>query len=84
VACVYGGSVVADQIAKLKRGADIVVCTPGRMIDILCTNNGHILYNFNSYLFIIFIIFIWNYVFPPSPIILTYMQHEKSDLCCVG
>jgi len=60
---VYGGSVVADQIAKLKRGADIVVCTPGRMIDILCTNNGHILYNSNSYLFIIFI---WNHIFPPS------------------
>ena len=31
-----GGAGVADQIADLKRGAEIVVCTPGRMIDILC------------------------------------------------
>ncbi len=29
--CVYGGSGVADQIADLKRGAEIVVCTPGRI-----------------------------------------------------
>lgn len=40
--CVYGGSVVADQISKLKAGAEIVVCTPGRMIDILSTNSGRI------------------------------------------
>mmetsp|Transcript_7732 Transcript_7732/g.11479 ORF Transcript_7732/g.11479 Transcript_7732/m.11479 type:complete len:1173 (+) Transcript_7732:111-3629(+) len=40
VACVYGGAGVADQIAELKRGADIVVCTPGRMIDILCMQAG--------------------------------------------
>ena len=31
---------MADQIADLKRGADIVVCTPGRMIDILCMQAG--------------------------------------------
>ena len=36
VTCIYGGGSVADQIADLKRGAEIVVCTPGRMIDILC------------------------------------------------
>lgn len=40
VACIYGGAGVADQIADLKRGADIVVCTPGRMIDILCMQAG--------------------------------------------
>ncbi|MCL7050150.1 hypothetical protein MKW94_024986 [Papaver nudicaule] len=39
---VYGGSGVAQQISELKRGAEIVVCTPGRMIDILCTSNGKI------------------------------------------
>lgn len=39
---VYGGSGVAQQIGELKRGAEIVVCTPGRMIDILCTSNGKI------------------------------------------
>ncbi|KAL6857186.1 hypothetical protein ACP4OV_018568 [Aristida adscensionis] len=39
---VYGGSGVAQQISELKRGAEIVVCTPGRMIDILCTSNWKI------------------------------------------
>jgi hypothetical protein len=33
--CIYGGSGVASQISELKRGTEIVVCTPGRMIDIL-------------------------------------------------
>lgn len=44
VSCVpvYGGSGVAQQISELKRGAEIVVCTPGRMIDILCTSSGKI------------------------------------------
>lgn len=37
---VYGGAGVADQIADLKRGAEIVVCTPGRMIDILTMQAG--------------------------------------------
>lgn len=40
--CVYGGGAVQNQIAKLKRGAEIVVCTPGRMIEILSLNNGRI------------------------------------------
>jgi ATP-dependent RNA helicase DDX46/PRP5 len=31
--CVYGGAAIADQIAELKRGAEIIVATPGRMID---------------------------------------------------
>ncbi|KAF7836470.1 DEAD-box ATP-dependent RNA helicase 42 [Senna tora] len=39
---VYGGSGVAQQISELKRGAEILVCTPGRMIDILCTSGGKI------------------------------------------
>jgi len=43
VACVYGGAGVADQIADLKRGAEIVVCTPGRMIDILCMQAGKLI-----------------------------------------
>lgn len=29
-----------NQIAELKRGAEIIVCTPGRMIDMLAANNG--------------------------------------------
>ena len=40
VTAVYGGAGVADQIAALKRGADIVVCTPGRMIDLLTMQQG--------------------------------------------
>lgn len=40
--CVYGGSGVANQISELKRGTEVVVCTPGRMIDILATGNGKI------------------------------------------
>ncbi|CAM8969013.1 unnamed protein product [Rhodiola kirilowii] len=39
---VYGGSGVAQQISELKRGTEVVVCTPGRMIDILCTSGGKI------------------------------------------
>eukprot|EP00887_Chlorella_sp_A99_P005469 scaffold1.g5469.t1 len=39
---VYGGSGVANQISELKRGAEVVVCTPGRMIDILVTSGGKI------------------------------------------
>jgi len=40
VTCIYGGAAVAEQIADLKRGSEIVVCTPGRMIDILCMQAG--------------------------------------------
>ncbi|GMH39795.1 hypothetical protein BSKO_07693 [Bryopsis sp. KO-2023] len=40
--CVFGGSGVANQISELKRGCEIVVCTPGRMIDLLVTSNGKI------------------------------------------
>jgi len=39
---VFGGSGVANQISDLKRGTEVVVCTPGRMIDILATSNGKI------------------------------------------
>lgn len=31
---------VVLQIAELKRGAEIIVCTPGRMIDMLGANSG--------------------------------------------
>lgn len=37
---VFGGSGVANQISELKRGTESVVCTPGRMIDLLTTSNG--------------------------------------------
>lgn len=41
--CAYGGSPIKDQIADLKRGAEIVVCTPGRMIDLLAANSGRVI-----------------------------------------
>ena len=40
--CVYGGPPVKEQIAQLKTGAEIVVCTPGRMIDLLAANGGRV------------------------------------------
>lgn len=40
--CVYGGAGISEQIADLKRGAEIVVCTPGRMIDMLAANGGRV------------------------------------------
>ncbi|KAJ2833278.1 pre-mRNA processing RNA-helicase [Coemansia furcata] len=40
--CAYGGSPIKDQIGELKRGAEIVVCTPGRLIDLLCANSGRV------------------------------------------
>ncbi|KAI9674750.1 MAG: pre-mRNA processing RNA-helicase [Caeruleum heppii] len=40
--CAYGGAPIKDQIADLKRGAEIIVCTPGRMIDLLTANSGRV------------------------------------------
>ncbi|GAV08040.1 hypothetical protein RvY_17795-2 [Ramazzottius varieornatus] len=42
VVCVYGGTGISEQIAELKRGTEIIVCTPGRMIDMLAANNGNV------------------------------------------
>jgi len=42
VCCVYGGTGISEQIAELKRGAEIIVCTPGRMIDMLAANSGRV------------------------------------------
>lgn len=33
--CIYGGADMGSQIGDLKRGAHVVVCTPGRMIEML-------------------------------------------------
>ncbi|XP_066992415.2 probable ATP-dependent RNA helicase DDX46 isoform X2 [Anabrus simplex] len=40
--CVYGGTGISEQIAELKRGAEVIVCTPGRMIDLLAANSGRV------------------------------------------
>lgn len=37
-----GGTVVKDQLSDFKKGAEIVICTPGRMIDILTMSKGKI------------------------------------------
>ncbi|KAH8919063.1 P-loop containing nucleoside triphosphate hydrolase protein [Atractiella rhizophila] len=42
-ACAYGGSPLKDNIADMKRGAEILVCTPGRMIELLTTNSGRLI-----------------------------------------
>ena len=40
--CAYGGAAIKDQIADLKRGAEIIVCTPGRILDLLAANSGRV------------------------------------------
>jgi ATP-dependent RNA helicase DDX46/PRP5 len=43
VVAVFGGSGVANQISELKRGAEIVAASPGRLIDLLVTGAGKII-----------------------------------------
>lgn len=43
VTCAYGGSPLKDNIADMKRGAELIVCTPGRMIELLITNSGRLI-----------------------------------------
>jgi len=40
--CCYGGVPIRDQIAAVKRGVEIVVATPGRLIELLCVNKGRV------------------------------------------
>ena len=35
IVTVYGGASISDQIRKIKRGAHIIVATPGRLIDLI-------------------------------------------------
>lgn len=42
VTCAVGGQSISDDIGSMKKGAEIVVCTPGRMIDLLTANNGRV------------------------------------------
>ena len=41
-ACLFGGSNLGNQINELKRGVDIAVATPARLIELLCLSNGKI------------------------------------------
>ena len=43
VVCAYGGSSIKDQIGELKRGTEILISTPGRLIDLLTANAGRVL-----------------------------------------
>ena len=42
VNCVYGGAPIKDHIADMKRGGEVLVCTPGRLIDLLLANAGRV------------------------------------------
>ena len=44
---------IAEQIAELSRGAEIIVCTPGRIINMLAANSGRVA-NFRSVSYIVF------------------------------
>ncbi|KAL1382605.1 P-loop containing nucleoside triphosphate hydrolase protein [Phyllosticta capitalensis] len=37
-----GGAPIKDQIAELKKGVEIMVATPGRLIELLTSNNGRV------------------------------------------
>lgn len=39
VSCVFGGLASNEQINKIKKGSHIIVCTPGRFIELLAINN---------------------------------------------
>ncbi|KAJ1910161.1 pre-mRNA processing RNA-helicase [Tieghemiomyces parasiticus] len=41
--CAYGGSPIKENIVEVKRGAEVIVCTPGRLIDLMCANSGRLL-----------------------------------------
>lgn len=41
--CAYGGPPIKDQIAQLKAGAEVVVATTGRFIDLLAANQGRVI-----------------------------------------
>lgn len=41
-AAIFGGASLSSQFSELKKGAEVVVSTPGRLIDILTTSNGKI------------------------------------------
>lgn len=41
--CCYGGSNIESQINEIKRGVQVIVGTPGRVIDLLTVNNGRLM-----------------------------------------
>ena len=41
-ACLYGGTSMPEQIRILKKGVEIVICTPGRMFGMLAMSKGKV------------------------------------------
>ena len=41
-ACAYGGTPISEQIGEMKKLVEVVVATPGRMIDLLTANSGRV------------------------------------------
>lgn len=79
---VYGGAGVADQINSLRAGAEIVVATPGRMIDVLCANSGrYLLFPSFCLLLIWFCMFIvvarcvFHFLSPPNVVYSPFKPH---------
>jgi ATP-dependent RNA helicase DDX46/PRP5 len=52
VACAYGGAPISDQIAAIKRGVHVLCATPGRLIDLLQSNQGRVL-RFNRVTYVV-------------------------------
>lgn len=42
VVAVYGGTSISEQISELKPGAEVLVCTPGRMIGMMDSKSGRV------------------------------------------
>lgn len=38
-----GGTDIREQISDLKRGSEIIIATPGRLIELLCANSGKVM-----------------------------------------
>jgi ATP-dependent RNA helicase DDX46/PRP5 len=43
VSAVYGGRSIGSQISDLRKGVEVVVCTPGRMIEVLATSANRLI-----------------------------------------
>ena len=81
VVCVYGGTGISEQIAELKRGCEIIVCTPGRMIDMLTANNGQsFLYLFlvmsSSFKMMMCFTFLKGFFLPPLDFYVTFCTYS--------
>ena len=48
ITCLFGGSNLGNQISELKKGVDIAVATPARLIELLCLSNGRIINLFRT------------------------------------